>query len=120
VRPTRDVLYSGPGGDGITAIRPGRQVRRLPTVIPGYTSGVKTAISVPDNTYERASKRAQDLGMSRSEFFSRAAAHYLDELDSDSVTHQIDLAVTALGEADDSAAAVSVGHRLLTYTTDDW
>ncbi|MHB8296889.1 MAG: ribbon-helix-helix domain-containing protein [Acidimicrobiales bacterium] len=82
---------------------------------------MKTAISVPDNTYERASKRAQDLGMSRSEFFSRAAAHYLDELDSDSVTHQIDLAVTALGEADDSAAdAVSVGHRLLTDLTDEW
>ena len=59
--------------------------------------------------------------MSRSEFFSRAAAHYLDELDSDSVTHQIDLAVTALGEPDDSAAdAVSVGHRLLIDTTDDW
>jgi metal-responsive CopG/Arc/MetJ family transcriptional regulator len=82
---------------------------------------VKTAISVPDNTFERASKRAQDLGMSRSEFFSRAAAHYLDELDSDSVTHQIDLAVTALGEADASAAdAVNVGHRLLTDITDDW
>lgn len=82
---------------------------------------MKTAISVPNDTYERASKCAQDLGMSRSEFFSRAAAHYLDELVSDSVTHQIDLAVTALGEADDSAAdAVSVGHQLLADTTDDW
>jgi predicted DNA-binding protein len=90
-------------------------------VIPGYTDDVKTAISVPDETYERASKRAQDLGMSRSEFFSRAAARYLDELDSESLTHQIDLAVTALGDADDSAAdAVSVGHRLLAGTTDDW
>jgi len=59
--------------------------------------------------------------MSRSEFFSRAAAHYLDELDSDSVTHQIDQAVATLGEPDDGAAdAVSVGHRLLTGTTDDW
>ena len=90
-------------------------------VIPGYTRGVKTAISVPDDTYERASKRAQDLGMSRSEFFSRAAARYLDELDNDSVTHQIDMAVTALGDSDDSAAdAVSVAHRLLTGATDDW
>lgn len=82
---------------------------------------MKTAISVPDSTYERASKRAQDLGMSRSEFFSRAAARYLDELDSDSVTHQIDRAVAALGASDDSAAdAVGVGRRLLTDTTDDW
>lgn len=90
-------------------------------VIPGYTHGVKTAISVPADTYERASKRAEDLGMSRSEFFSRAAAHYLDELDSDSVTQQIDQAVTALGTPDDSGAdAVNVGHRLLNGITDDW
>jgi metal-responsive CopG/Arc/MetJ family transcriptional regulator len=83
--------------------------------------GVKTAISVPDATYERASKRAQDLGMSRSEFFSRAAARYLDDLDSESVTRQIDVAVAALAEDDDSATdAVRAGHRLLTDTADDW
>ena len=59
--------------------------------------------------------------MSRSEFFSRAAARYLDELDSESVTHQVDLAVAALAGEDDSAAdAVSAGHRLLTDATDDW
>jgi metal-responsive CopG/Arc/MetJ family transcriptional regulator len=90
-------------------------------VIPGYTSGMKTAISVPDDTYERASKRAQDLGMSRSEFFSRAAARYLDELDSESVTGQIDRAVAALGESDDSVTeAVAAGHRTLAETSDEW
>ena len=53
-------------------------------------------------------------------FFSRAAP-YLDELDRHSVTHQIDLAVTALGDTHDTAVdAVRVGHRLLTDTTDDW
>ena len=92
-----------------------------PPVIPSYTEGVKTAISVPDDTYERVSKRAQELGMSRSELFSRAAARYLDELDSESVTHQIDLAVASLSQSDDSAAdAVAAGHRLLAATTDEW
>jgi hypothetical protein len=90
-------------------------------VIPGYTGEVKTAISVPDDTYERASKRARELGMSRSEFFSRAATRYLDELDSESVTHQIDQAVSALGDTDDSANdAVNVGRRLLANGSDDW
>ncbi len=90
-------------------------------VIPRYTNGVKTAISVPDDTYERVSKRAQELGMSRSELFSRAAARYLDELDSESVTRQIDLAVASLGQGDDSATiAVSAGHRLLAAATDGW
>ncbi len=92
-----------------------------PPVIPSYTEGVKTAISVPDDTYERVSKRAQELGMSRSELFSRAAASYLDELDSESVTRQIDLAVASLSQSDDSAAdAVAAGHRLLAATTDEW
>ncbi len=82
---------------------------------------MKTAISVPDNTYERVSKRARELGMSRSELFSQAAARYLDELDAESVTRQIDLAVASLGQRDDSAAdAVAAGRRTLAATTDEW
>ena len=58
--------------------------------------------------------------MSRSELFSRAAARYLDELDAESVTHQIDLAVASFGQRDDSAAAaVAAGHHMLAATTDE-
>jgi metal-responsive CopG/Arc/MetJ family transcriptional regulator len=82
---------------------------------------MKTAISVPDETFEKASRRAHDLGMSRSEFFSRAAARYLDELDAESVTRQIDLAVATLAEHDDSAAdAVVVGRRVLADASGEW
>ena len=82
---------------------------------------MKTAISVPDETFEKASRRAHDLGMSRSEFFSRAAARYLDELDAESVTSQIDLALVALTEQDDSSAdAVAVGRRVLADASGDW
>ena len=82
---------------------------------------MKTAISVPDNTYERVSKRARELGMSRSELFSWAAERYLDELDAQSVTRQIDLAVAPFDQRDDSAAdAVAAGHRILAATTDEW
>ena len=42
-------------------------------VIPGYTKGMKTAISLPDDTYEQATRQARALGISRSEFFARAA-----------------------------------------------
>ena len=58
-------------------------------VIPGHTLGMKTAISVPDETYQRAARRAGDLGMSRSEFFA-AAERYLDQLDAQSLTRQAD------------------------------
>ncbi len=90
-------------------------------VIPSYTLGMKTAISIPDETFEKASRRALDLGMSRSEFFSRAAARYLDELDAESITRQIDLAVAALAQQDDSAAdAVAVGRQVLADASGDW
>ncbi|MBO3084746.1 ribbon-helix-helix protein, CopG family [Cellulomonas fengjieae] len=81
---------------------------------------MKTAISIPDETFEKASRRAHDLGMSRSEFFTRAAAHYLDELDAESVTRQIDAAVDALGVDDSAADAVAAGRRLLDAEADDW
>jgi hypothetical protein len=55
--------------------------------------------------------------MSRSEFFTRAAARYLDELDAESLTHQIDEAVAALAGRDDSGEqAVAAGRRVLAAT----
>lgn len=82
---------------------------------------MKTAISVPDETFERASRRAQELGMSRSEFFSRAASRYLDELDAESVLRQIDQAVEALDTRDDSSSdAAAAGRRRLRDEVDDW
>jgi hypothetical protein len=75
---------------------------------------VKTAISIPDETFDKASRRAHELGMSRSEFFTRAAARYLDELDAQSLTHQIDQAVPAQNGRDDTAEyAVTASRRVL-------
>jgi len=59
--------------------------------------------------------------MSRSEFFTRAAARYLDELDAQSVTIQIDQTVASIGGGDDSARdVVSASHRILTDEDSDW
>ena len=90
----------------------------LPSVIPGYTRDVKTAISLPDDTYEQASRRAAELGISRSEFFARAARRYLDELASHSLTQQIDEALQTADD-DSSGAAAAAGRRYLA-AQDDW
>lgn len=90
-------------------------------VIPGYTLGVKTAISVPDETFERVSRRAGALGVSRSEFFARAAQRYLDELDAQSLTTQIDSALETLDAPDEAQeAAAAVGRSLLGAADDEW
>lgn len=50
---------------------------------------MKTAISVPDRIFARVEKAARLLGISRSEFFARAAERWADELDQDHITDQI-------------------------------
>lgn len=79
---------------------------------------MKTAISLPDDTYEQATRRAAELGISRSEFFARAARRYLDELASQSLTRQINEALQTSGD-DSSAAAAAAGRNHLA-AQDDW
>jgi metal-responsive CopG/Arc/MetJ family transcriptional regulator len=82
-------------------------------VIPGYTEAVKTAISLPDDTYEQATRQAAELGISRSEFFARAARSYLDQLASHSLTQQINEALQNTADDDSNAAAAAAGRRYL-------
>lgn len=82
---------------------------------------MKTAISLPDETFDRVAQCASDLGMSRSEFFTRAAQRYLDDLDAQSLTGQIDSALEHLDDTDETAtAAVTVGLGVLQAVNDEW
>lgn len=87
-------------------------------VIPGYTRSMKTAISLPDETYEQATRQAAELGISRSEFMARAARSYLDQLAAHSLTRQIDEALQATQD-DSNADAAAAGRRFLAGQ-DDW
>jgi metal-responsive CopG/Arc/MetJ family transcriptional regulator len=87
-------------------------------VLPGYTGNMKTAISLPDEIYEQATRQAAELGISRSEFMARAARNYLDQLAAQSLTQQIDEALKA-AEDDSNAAAAAAGRRFLAGQ-DDW
>lgn len=81
---------------------------------------MKTAISLNDEIFDRTSRRARELGMSRSEFFARAAVNYLDELDAKSLTARMDAALDLIGETDESTeAAVDAGRRVLA-ASDEW
>ena len=79
---------------------------------------MKTAISLPDATFERATEKSKELGISRSEFFARAAEVYLDELAGHSLTRQIDEALETAGTDESGPVAVSAGRRRL--AGDDW
>ncbi|MGA2454769.1 MAG: ribbon-helix-helix protein, CopG family [Solirubrobacteraceae bacterium] len=69
---------------------------------------MKTAISLPDDTFHRVDRAAKQLGMSRSEFFARAAESWLAALEDGDTTEAINRAlrgVPADHEFTDAAAA---------------
>jgi hypothetical protein len=62
-----------------------------------YSASMKTAISVPDETFARVEAMRQTLGMSRSEFFATAARRWLGELEGAEITVRINAALNAAG-----------------------
>jgi metal-responsive CopG/Arc/MetJ family transcriptional regulator len=80
---------------------------------------MKTAISIPDDTFQEAERRAAALGMSRSEFFTTAARRYIRELDAQSLTGRIDAAIALAGPDESSQDAVRAGRRALA-DGEDW
>jgi metal-responsive CopG/Arc/MetJ family transcriptional regulator len=90
-------------------------------VIPGYTFVMKTAISVPNATFDRVEKRASELGLNRSEFFTRAAERYLKELDESDVTQRINAALVLETRQDrqETAEFLESASRELTARSDD-
>jgi predicted transcriptional regulator len=73
--------------------------------VPGITIGMKTAISVPDEVFEKAEATAKRLKISRSELYSRALQEFLDTHSPDRVTAAWDAVVAELGQPDTSVSA---------------
>jgi metal-responsive CopG/Arc/MetJ family transcriptional regulator len=81
---------------------------------------MKTAISVPDEIFNQVGSRAAELGISRSEFFARAAKQYLHQLADASLTLQIDAAIDAAGADDSGHAAAAAARAFLAAVDDEW
>jgi metal-responsive CopG/Arc/MetJ family transcriptional regulator len=59
-------------------------------VILGYTPGMKTAISLPDDLFAAADALANRLGMSRSGLIAAALAEYVAKHRASKVTDRLD------------------------------
>ncbi len=96
----------------------GRDWRVL--VLPSHTREMKTAISVPNGTYERVVRMARELGVSRSELFSRAAERYLDEVDDARVTELVNEVLARDPAAQEPNLAAAEASRARLLEGDDW
>ena len=78
----------------------------------GYTRGMKTAVSIPDEVFAQAEKLARHSKMSRSQLFSDALREYVARHASDEVTESMNRVADELGTSD-SDFAVAGARRLL-------
>jgi len=81
----------------------------------GYTLGMKTAISIPNDLFEGAERLARRTRRSRSRLFTDALREYLARHTPDKVTESMDQAVMEVGEGKDEFVS-SVARRRLERT----
>ena len=81
----------------------------------GYTLGMKTAISLDDQTFHAAEAYAQRMGLSRSELYRAALRKFLKEQEAQAVTEAYDRLADALTADDhaETAQVVAAGKRTL-------
>lgn len=83
----------------------------------GYTSGMKTAVSIPNEVYEDAERLALQSKRSRSEIYSTALAEYLARHTPDRVTEAMDSALAAIEPKTDEFLAAAARR---VFETSEW
>ncbi len=78
----------------------------------GYTLGMKTAVSIPDDIFEGAERLALRTKRSRSRIFSEALREYLARHSPEEVTEAVNKACAEIGEVEDQFVA-SATRRIL-------
>lgn len=82
---------------------------------------MKTAISLPDDAAEHFDRVARRHGMTRSEFYRRAAEQYANELADADLTAQIDAAIDAAGQPGEELAELRrTANAHVTGASDEW
>jgi len=76
--------------------------------ITGYTPGMKTAVSIPDEIFEEAEGLVSKFKTSRSELYSRALKEFVARHASDRLTEAMNRAVDRVGkEVDESTRSAA-------------
>lgn len=78
----------------------------------GYTPGMKTAVSVPDDVFERAERLARRAGRSRSELYSAALREYVARHAPDDVTEALDRVIGQIDPPVDPFVSAAGRHVL--------
>lgn len=100
----KGLLEAGHGG-GVVEVQ----------LVAGYTSGMKTAVSVPDDLFEKVDRLARRTRRSRSEVYSAALREYVARHAPDEVTETMDRVCAAVEDQADAFVSTA-GRRVLENT----
>lgn len=89
-------------------------------VIPGYTREVKTAISIPDETFQRVERVAHKHGMKRSQFYTAAAERYANELEATDLVAAINAVADIVNTDESTDFAVTASEHHLAEDDTPW
>jgi metal-responsive CopG/Arc/MetJ family transcriptional regulator len=78
---------------------------------------MKTAISIPDQTFREADALAKRLGMSRSELYARAVRRYLEAQRRACVTERLD---AVYGDEGSDLDPVLAAMQTASFPREDW
>jgi predicted transcriptional regulator len=82
----------------------------------GYTRGMKTAVSVPDDVFARAEDLAKRLKLNRSQLFSRALAEFVARHAPEDVTDALDRVCAEIDDDEEADFVLSAGRQMLRRT----
>lgn len=93
---------TGPDGCGVAPFMPRARDRGLQGGrLVGYTPGMKTAVSVPDEVFEGAERLARRTRRSRSRLYSDALREYVARHAAEEVTAAMNRVLEEVGELQD-------------------
>lgn len=78
----------------------------------GHTSGMKTAISIPDEIYREAERFSRRLKKSRSQVYTEAVTEYLARHDPEAVTDAMNRVCDAVDTRPDPALSATARRML--------
>ena len=79
---------------------------------PGYTPGMKTAISIPDAIYSEAEQLSRRLKKSRSQIYTEAVTEYIARHDPEAVTEAMNRICDVVDTKPDLALAAAARRTL--------
>jgi|HubBroStandDraft_3_1064219.scaffolds.fasta_scaffold1031870_2 metal-responsive CopG/Arc/MetJ family transcriptional regulator len=98
-------------GKGL-ALGSGERWKRLQVRKRGYTFGMKTVVSIPNELFDMAERLARRSGKSRSRLFSDALREYVARRSPDRITEAMGQGLAEIGESNDPFVAAASRRRL--------